>query len=97
MDKPLIATDQSGPCYKWLIRYCVATALFSALGIIAAGVVMFFVGLTIFIWNGQPLVVSVIATIPIAVLVPLISIVFIPHVDGRMSIIKMLAQKKGNW
>ena len=74
-----------------------ATALFSGLGVLAAGVLMFFFGLMVFIWAEQPLLVSIIGTIPVALLAPLVGCFFIPHEERREGIIDMLARKKGSW
>jgi len=80
-----------------LIEYCVATALFSGLGVLAVGVSMFFVGLVVYIWAEQPLLVSIIGTIPVALLAPLVCCLFISHADRKQNIIEMLARKKGDW
>jgi len=90
-------SDRSRKHLKGFIEYCVATSLFSSLGVLSVGVVMFFVGLLIFVWAKQPLLVSIIATIPFAVLTPLTGCLFIPHERGRANIIELLAQKKGHW
>jgi len=89
--------DHSRSHSRRFIEYCVATSLFSSLGVLAVGVMMFCVGLLIFVWAKQPLLVSIIATIPFAVLTPLVGCLFIPHVDKRRNIIELLAQKKGHW
>jgi hypothetical protein len=64
----LIPPERSRRHIGGLIEYCVATALFSGLGVLAAGVLMFFFGLMVFIWAEQPLLVSIIGTIPVALL-----------------------------
>jgi len=96
-DIPPLKPDQSRKHRKGFIEYWVAMALFSGLGVLVAGVTSFFVGLMIFIWTQQPLLVSIIGTIPCVLLTPLVGCLFIPHVDGRRNIIEILARKKGNW
>ena len=94
---PLIPPERSRRHPKGFIEYCVARALFSGLGVLAVGVVMFFIGLMVFIWAEQPLLVSIIGTIPVALLAPLVGCLFIPHANGRQNIIEILARQKGNW
>jgi len=96
-DIPPLKPDQSRKHRKGFIEYWVAMALFSGLGVLAAGVTSFVIGLMIFIWSQQPLLVSIIGTIPCALLAPLVGCLFIPHVEGRRNIIEILARKKGNW
>lgn len=92
-----IPPERSRRHIRGVIEYCVATALFSGLGVLAAGVLMFFFGLMVFIWAEQPLLVSIIGTIPVALLAPLVGCFFIPHEKRREDIIDMLARKKGSW
>ena len=94
---PAATPDQSRRHRKGLIEYSIATALFSAPGVVGAGVSLFFLGLMIFIWAQQPLLVSIIATIPFPLLALIVGCLFIPHEGGRQHIIEILARKKGNW
>jgi len=73
--------------------------LFSGLGVIAAGVTLFFAGLLVFVWSQQPRLVSIITTVPCALLSLFVGCLFIPHQErgGRRNIIEILARKKGNW
>jgi len=91
--------EQSRRHRKGLIEYCVAMALFSSPGTVAVGVILFIVGLMVYIWSQQPLLVSIIATLPCAILTPLIACLFIPHqaAGGRRNVIELLARQKGNW
>jgi hypothetical protein len=98
-DIPEATPEQSRRHAKGFIEYCVAMALFSGLGVIAAGVTLFFAGLLVFVWSQQPRLVSIITTIPCALLSLFVGCLFIPHQehDGRRNIIEILARKKGNW
>jgi Family of unknown function (DUF6535) len=75
----------------------IANAIFSGLPIVACGVILFLIGLVIRIWEKQPLVVSVISTIPFAVLAPLVAVVFYPHSTRKNNIIQILKHKRGEW
>jgi hypothetical protein len=78
--------------------WCTATALFSGFSVIGAGVTMFVLGLMIYIWTQQPLVVGIIGSVPVAVLTPLVGAYFLPvgH-EWRRGIIKRLGKKRGSW
>jgi hypothetical protein len=84
-------------CRKRFAEALIATALFSGMGVVAAGVTLFLLGLVIFVWERQPFLVSVIATIPIAVLAPLVASCFIPHAGEKRGIIEHLARRRGAW
>lgn len=75
----------------------IANALFSGLPIVACGVILFLIGLIIRVWAKQPLVVSIISTIPFAVLAPLVAVVFYPHSTRKNNIIQILKHKRGEW
>jgi len=96
-DIPPPTPEQSRRHAKGLMEYLVAMALFSGLGVVAAGVALFFIGLMIFIWAQQPLLVSIIATIPFFFLSLLVCSLFVPHHHGKKNIIEILARKKGSW
>ena len=80
-----------------IIDTCIAHSLFSGLGIVGCGVIFFLVGLVIYVWDKQPLVVSIIFTIPFAVLVPLVSVVFYPHSNRKENIVQILRGNIGQW
>ncbi|KAF8234303.1 hypothetical protein L208DRAFT_1394326 [Tricholoma matsutake] len=80
-----------------LIDTVIANALFSGLPIVACGVLLFLIGLVIRIWEKQPLVVSIISTIPVAVLAPLVAVVFYPHSTRKNNILQILHHKRGQW
>jgi uncharacterized BrkB/YihY/UPF0761 family membrane protein len=77
--------------------WVIATALFSSFGIVASGVGMFFLGLLILVWEKQPLIVSIISTIPFVVFIPLIAALFHPQPPEKKDIIRILAEKRGRW
>ena len=80
--------------FPGIIDNCIARSLFSGFLIVGSGVVLFLIGLVIYVWEKQPLVVSIIFTLPFAVLVPLVAVVFIPHSTRRENIIQILKGKK---
>ena len=77
--------------------WIVATALFSGLGVIAVGMTLFIVGLLIYIWTKQPLLVSIFATTPVAVLTPLLATTFLFPSGRKENVIYILAAKRGAW
>lgn len=81
----------------WMVDYIVSIALFSGMGVVAMGTAMFLIGLLIFVWAQQPLLVSIISTVPCVVMVPLMGSFFIPHANGKKNIIEILARKRGAW
>lgn len=79
------------------IDYVVSVTLFAGLGIVCVGAGFFLVGLLIFVWAKQPLLVSIVSTVPCVVIGPLLAAIFVPHISGRRNIIEMLARKQGDW
>ncbi|KAF8799086.1 hypothetical protein BYT27DRAFT_7264114 [Phlegmacium glaucopus] len=75
----------------------IATALFSGIPIVACGVGMFLIGLVIYVWTRQPILVSIISTIPFVVLSPLVMACFYPHSGRKFDIIELLGRKRGAW
>ena len=75
----------------------IAAALFSGLPVVACGVSMFLIGLAIYIWANQPLLVSIISTIPFVILFPLVGVCFYPHSGRKNDILELLARKRGAW
>jgi membrane protein implicated in regulation of membrane protease activity len=75
----------------------IAAALFSGFPIVACGVSMFLIGLVIYVWAMQPLLVSIISTIPFVVLSPLVAACFYPHSGRKHDILELLARKRGAW
>ena len=57
--------------------------------------VLFLIGLVIYLREKQPLLVSIIFTLPLAVLVPLVAVVFILHSTRRENIIQIIKEKNG--
>jgi hypothetical protein len=88
-----LCTSAYPPFLDWII----AKALFSAFGIVAFGVSMFLIGLVIYVWEKQPLLVSIISTIPVAILAPLVAVLFYPHSARKANIMKFLADSRGAW
>jgi len=82
-----------------IICWIVATGLFSAMPTIAAGFFCFIAGLFIYSWAFQPRVVSVIATIPLGIMLFLIGGVFLLRDETKMKrkIIDLLRDKRGTW
>ena len=80
-----------------IIDKAIANSLFSGFLIVGCGVIFFLIGLVICVWEKQPLVVSIIFTIPFAVLVPLVTVVFCPHSTRKENIVQLLKGKKGEW
>ena len=83
--------------FPGIIDKAIANSLFSGFTIVGCGVILFFIGLVILVWEKQPLLVSIIFTIPFAILVPLVGVLFHPHSNRRENIIQILKGKKGNW
>ena len=83
--------------FSGIIDTVIAYSLFSGFPIVGCGVISFLIGLVICVWEKQPLVVSIIFTIPFAVLVPLVTVVFYPHSTRKENIIQILKGKKGSW
>jgi len=83
--------------FPGIIDKAISNSLFSAFTIVGCGVILFFIGLVICVWEKQPLVVSVISTIPFAVLVPFVGVLFHPHSTRKQNIIQILKGKKGDW
>jgi len=79
--------------HDWII----ANALFSGLGIISVGVTLFLLGLLIYIWTKQPLLVSILATIPVAVLTPFLATTLLFPSGRKDNVIYILAAKRGAW
>ena len=96
-DSTTLPPPKSERAFPGFIDKAIARSLFSGFLIVGSGVVLFLIGLVIFVWEKQPLVVSIIFTIPFAVLVPLTAVVFIPHYSRKENIIQILKGKKGNW
>jgi len=98
-DQPNLPADQRQPrsslahFHDWII----ANALFSGLGIISVGVTLFLLGLLIYIWTKQPLLVSILATIPVAVLTPFLATTLLFPSGGKGNVIRILAAKRGAW
>lgn len=83
--------------FPGIIDAAIANSLFSGFAIVGCGVTLFLIGLVICVWEKQPLLVSIIFTIPFAVLVPLVAVVFIPHSTRKENIVQILKGKKGEW
>jgi hypothetical protein len=85
--------------FRWssLLDTMIATALFSGFPLVACGVSMFLIGLVIYVWAMQPLLVSIISTIPFVVLSPLVAACFYPHFGRKHDILEVLARKRGAW
>ena len=84
--------------FSSLLETTIATALFSGLPVVACGVGMFLIGLAIYIWTNQPLLVSIISTIPFVILFPLAAVCFYPQPSERkIDILELLARKRGEW
>jgi len=79
--------------HDWII----ANALFSGLGIISMGMTLFLLGLLIYIWMKQPLLISILATIPVAVLTPFLAMTLLFPSGRKESVICILAAKRGAW
>ena len=75
----------------------IATALFSAFPVVACGVVLFLVGLVIYVWETQPHLIFIISIIPLGVLTPLVAVCFYPHDAMKNNIILILKGKRGAW
>ena len=86
---------------RWLfssfLDTIIAAALFSGLPVVACGVSMFLIGLVIYVWTSQPLLVSIISTIPFVTLFPLVAVCFYPHSERKNNILELLARKRGAW
>lgn len=89
--------SRRNPAYTPFLDWIIAKALFSALGVVAFGVTMFIIGLVIFVWEKQPLLVSIISTTPVAILTPLLAVLFYPHSRRKENIMKILAENRGAW
>ena len=96
-DSTTLPQRKSEGIFPVIIDNCIAYALFSGFLIVGCGVICFLIGLVICVWERQPLVVSIIFTIPFAVLVPLVGVIFYPHSTRKENIIHILKGKKGNW
>ena len=84
--------------FSSFLETIIAAALFSGLPVVACGVSMFLLGLAIYIWANQPLLVSIISTIPFVVLFPLVGVCFYPqHSERKIDILELLARKRGAW
>jgi Family of unknown function (DUF6535) len=81
-----------------LLDWVIAKALFSGLGIVSTGVTMFLIGLIIYVWEKQPLLVCIMSTIPVVVLAPLVAgVFFYPHSIRKTHILQILAEGRGAW
>ena len=69
--------------------------LFSSFPIVACGVSMSLIGLVIYVWAMQQLLVSIISTIPFVVLSPLVAACFYPHSGRKHDILVLLVRKRG--
>ena len=96
-DSTTLPQRKSEGMFPDIIDTCIAHALFSGFLIVGCGVICFLIGLVICVWETQPLVVSIIFTIPFAILVPLVAVVFYPHSTRKENIIHILKGNKGNW
>ena len=65
--------------------------------VVAVGVALLLIGLVVYVWAAQPLLVSVTSTLAFAILAPFVTIYFIPHADMKKDIIACLGQKRGAW
>jgi hypothetical protein len=88
--------DHSSSVRALSIVHVVATALFSGLPIIASGVSLFLIGLLIYVWSSQPLLVAIISTIPSAMAI-FVAACFLPHSGKKENIVRILAKKRGAW
>ena len=79
------------------VAWFIANALFSSFPIIVAGWAMFFLGLLLYVWDQQPLIVSIISTVPCIILVPLVAACFYPYPPPKADIVKILSEKRGRW
>jgi hypothetical protein len=79
------------------LEMAIATALFSAFPVVGGGVILFLVGLVIYVWETQPLLVFIISIIPLGILTPLVVVCFYPHDAMKTSIIWILKDKRGAW
>ena len=93
--KTLIRKPRS--LFSSFLETTIAAALFSGLPIVACGVSVFLIGLAIYIWTNQPLLVSIISTIPFVILFPLVAVCFYPHSGRKIDILELLARKRGTW
>jgi uncharacterized protein DUF6535 len=75
-----------------LLDTIIAFALFSGVAVVGGGVGLFLIGLVIYVWTRQPLLVAIISTIPLAVLFPLVVITLFPLV--AMCIFPQSGRKK---
>lgn len=96
-DIPAIQPQNSRKHFYGFIDYAVSITLFAGLGIVCVGGALFLIGLLIFVWVKQPLLVSIISTVPCVVIGPLLAAIFVPHTSGRRNIIETLARRQGNW
>ena len=96
-DSTTLPQRKSEGIFPGIIDKFIAHALFSGLPIVKCGVIFFLIGLVIYVWEKQPLVVSIISTIPFVVLAPLVAVVFYPHSARKENIIQILKGKKGEW
>ena len=79
------------------VAWFIANALFSSFPIVVSGVAMFFLGLLLYVWDKQPLIVSIISTVPCIILVPLVAACFYPYPPKKADIVKILSEKRGRW
>jgi membrane protein implicated in regulation of membrane protease activity len=91
----LATPSKSSP--TWTRSYIIATALFSPMPVVAVGVALLLIGLVVYVWAAQPLLVSVTSTLTFAILAPFVAIYFIPHADRKKDIIECLGRKRGAW
>ena len=85
---------------RWLFSIwdtIIAAALFSGLPVVACGVSMFLIGLVIYVWTSQPLLVSIISTIPFVILLPIVVVCLYPHSGRKNDILELLARKWVAW
>jgi hypothetical protein len=90
------STTLSQRKFSGFIDRAIAHSLFSGFSVVEYGVVFFLIGLIIFIWEKQSLLIVVIATIPFVFLLPLILFLLIPHSSRRENIVQILKGKLGN-
>lgn len=81
------------------VSWAVATGLFAGMPTLAAGFICFIAGLFVYVWSEQPLLVSIIATIPLAVMIPFVGAILLLRNETRMKnmIIDILRDKRGAW
>ena len=96
-DSTNLPQRKSEGIFPAIVDKAIAQSLFSGFLIVGSGVVFFLIGLVIYVWKKQPVVVSIIFTIPFAVLVPLVAVVFIPHTTRKERIVNILKGRKGEW